>query len=69
MALASIRRAIADERKAVADKFPRKLSHEEYLRHCGRHEMLEIVANMVQDAVRKANSAASEGSDDPDHET
>jgi hypothetical protein len=64
----SVRRHIAARRQEIADKFPKKLSPDEYQRHCGRHEELESLAAVVQDAVRRANSAESTGedNDDPD---
>lgn len=66
MVLATIRKHIADTRQAVAAKFPKNLTPDEYNRHCGRHEMLESIAAVVQDAVRKANEALAEDDHDPD---
>ena len=67
MVLATIRKHIADTRQAIAAKFPKNLPPDEYNRHCGRSEMLESIAAVVQDAVRKANEAlAGEDDDDPD---
>lgn len=67
MVLATVRKHIASRRQEIMDKFPKKLTPDEYHRHCGRHEELESLAAVVQDAVRKANEAlAGEDDDDPD---
>lgn len=69
MVLAAIRRHIADRRHAIATKFPKNLTPEEYLKHVGRHEELEALAAVVQDAVRRANAQDSGATDDADPET
>ena len=68
MVLATIRKHIAERRQAIASKFPKNLSQDEYHRHCGRHEEVETFAAVVQDAVRKANEALA-GEDDHDPDT
>lgn len=63
--LTALRRYVAQRRQEIADKFPKKLEQREYDRTCGRHEEVEAIAKVMQDAVRKANSTA-EVDDDPD---
>jgi hypothetical protein len=69
MVLATIRRHIADRRQAIALKFPKNLAPEEYLKHVGRHEELEALATVVQDAVRRANAQDLGIPDESDPET
>lgn len=64
-ALAALKRYVARRRQEIADKFPKNLSPDEYNRHCGRHEEVESFAAVLQDVIRKANSADG-GDDDPD---
>ena len=63
--LTAIRKHIVARRLDIAAKFPKNLPRREYLKHCGRHEELESLAAVLQDVIRKANSADG-GDDDPD---
>jgi hypothetical protein len=67
--VAVVRKHIADRRTAIAEKFPKNLEPTEYAKHCGRHEELESLASVVQDAVRKANSAVEGDTDDGEDHT
>lgn len=66
MVLAVVRKHIAARRQDIAEKFPKKLGRAEYHRTCGRHEEIEGLAAVVQDAVRKANAQLSGEDDEPD---
>jgi hypothetical protein len=69
MVLATVRRHIADRRQAIAAKFPKNLTPEEYQKQIGRYEELEALAAVVQDAVRRANAQELGAPDDDDPET
>jgi CRISPR/Cas system CSM-associated protein Csm2 small subunit len=56
----ALRKHIGARRLEIAEKFPKRLSPQEYERHCGRHEELESLAAVFQEAIKKANSAESD---------
>jgi CRISPR/Cas system CSM-associated protein Csm2 small subunit len=65
--LTALKRHIAARRQEIAEKFPKRLPRSEYQRTCGRHEELESLAQVLQDVIRKANSAdKGPPDDDPD---
>lgn len=64
--LAAVRKHIATRRQEIADKWPKNLPRREYFKHVGRHEELETLSSMVQDAIRKANAADHGDPDEPD---
>jgi CRISPR/Cas system CSM-associated protein Csm2 small subunit len=63
-AMHTLRKHIADRRTEIAAKFPKNLGPIEYNLLCGRHQELEAMATVLQEAIRKANSAAQPIDDD-----
>lgn len=54
---ARLRRYIKLRRAAIVERYRKKLSPDEYMFTCGQHQELDDLEAILQDAVRKANSA------------
>jgi hypothetical protein len=64
--LAAIRKALEVRRQEVAEKWPKRLSRNEYHFTRGRHTEIEALGQVVQEAIRKANAADHKPEEDDD---
>lgn len=55
--LHAVRQHIAERRAHFTSRFPKHLKQEDYLGLCGMHQEVELMASVMQEAVRKANAA------------
>jgi CRISPR/Cas system CSM-associated protein Csm2 small subunit len=64
--LAAVRKALEGRRQEIAEKWPKRLSRSECHFTRGRHTEVEALAQVVQEAIRKANAADHKTEDDED---
>lgn len=63
--LHAVRQHIAERRAVILSKWPKHLKQEDYIGLCGMHQEVELMANVMQEAVRKANAAEQPEEVDP----